>query len=37
MLAQEVEKEFEEKAGYDPAAKPLIGSWNPEDDEGFIR
>ena len=37
MLAQEVEKEFEEKPGYDPAAKPLIGSWNPEDDEGFIR
>jgi ferredoxin len=37
MLAQEVEKEFEEKAGYDLAAKPLIGSWNPEDDEGFIR
>ena len=37
MLGREVEQEFETKVGYDPAAKPVIGSWNPEDDEGFIR
>jgi len=37
LLGQEVEKEFETKAGYDPEAKPVIGSWNPEDEEDFIK
>jgi ferredoxin len=37
VLAEEAEKQSEIKPGYDPAAKPVIGSWNPEDDEDFIK
>ena len=36
-IEQEVEQEFEFKAGYDPEGKPLIGSWKPEDDDTFMR
>ena len=36
-LSQEVAAKFGEKPGYDPAAKPVVGSWKPDDDEGFIR
>jgi ferredoxin len=37
MLATEVAEEFGVKPGYDLEAKPVIGSWNPDDSEGFIR
>ena len=30
-------EEFKTKAGYDPAEKPFIGSWSPEDDNTFIK
>jgi ferredoxin len=36
-LSEEVAKRFGEKPGYDPAAKPVVGSWKPDDDQGFIR
>jgi len=37
MLDEEVAARFGERAGYDPEAKPVIGSWKPDDDQGFIR
>ena len=37
LLADEVEKECGVKAGYDPAAKPVIGSFDPDDDNDFIK
>jgi ferredoxin len=37
VLARGVEAAFGERPGYDPAAKPLVGSWKPEDTEEFIR
>jgi formate dehydrogenase (coenzyme F420) beta subunit len=37
LLAEEVEKACGAKVGYDPAAKPVIGSWNPDDDNDFIK
>jgi len=36
-VAQDVEEEFGAKAGYDPAAKPVIGSWSPDDDDEYMR
>jgi len=36
-IARDVADQFGEKAGYDPDAKPLIGSWKPEDKEEFIK
>jgi ferredoxin len=36
-VAECVEKEFGHKTGYDLAEQPLIGSWRPEDDDGFVR
>jgi len=36
-ISEEIAKQFGEKAGYDPAAKPVIGSWKPNDNEDFIR
>jgi len=37
MLAEDVARQFGAKPGYDREAKPVIGSWNPDDDQGFIR
>jgi formate dehydrogenase subunit beta len=36
-ISEEIAKQYGEKAGYDPAAKPVIGSWKPNDNEEFIR
>ncbi|MCX5682645.1 MAG: 4Fe-4S dicluster domain-containing protein [Planctomycetota bacterium] len=36
-ISEEISKQYGEKAGYDPAAKPVIGSWKPNDAEEFIR
>ena len=36
-LAGDAQREFKAKAGYDPAAKPVIGTWSEDDGEGFIR
>jgi len=36
-LARDVEDEFGVKAGYDAEAEPVIGSWNADDNEDFIR
>jgi ferredoxin len=36
-IEQQVEGEFDFKSGYDPEGKPLIGSWNPDDDDSFMR
>jgi formate dehydrogenase subunit beta len=36
-ISEEISRHYGEKAGYDPAAKPVIGSWKPGDDEEFIR
>jgi ferredoxin len=36
-LAQEVEATFGHRAGYDPDARPFIGSWETGDAEAFIR
>jgi ferredoxin len=36
-IEQQVEEEFDFKAGYDPEGKPLIGSWKPDDDDSFMR
>jgi ferredoxin len=36
-VAECVEKEFGHRTGYDLEEKPLIGSWRPEDDDGFVR
>lgn len=36
-LAQEVETAFEYRGGYDPDARPFIGSWEAGDGEAFIR
>jgi len=35
-LSADVEREFGARAGDDLEAKPVIGSWNPEDAEEFI-
>jgi ferredoxin len=37
MLALEVVEECGVKVGYDPAAKPVIGSFAPDDDNDFIK
>ena len=37
LLDQEALKEFEARAGYDPQAKPLIGSWSQKDDDSYMR
>lgn len=34
---REVADLFDYKAGYDPAAKPLIGTWDKDDDDEFVR
>jgi len=36
-LARAVDDEFGVKAGYDAEAEPVIGSWNADDSEDFIR
>jgi ferredoxin len=36
-LARDVENAFGVKVGYDAEAEPVIGSWNADDGEGFIR
>lgn len=36
-VEQQVQEEFEYKAGFDPAQKPFIGSWEPDDDDSFMR
>jgi len=35
--AQEVQEQFGAKPGLDPAAKPVMGSFRPEDKDDFIR
>ena len=37
LLAEEVAEEFGLRPGYDPEAKPVIGSWSPDDDNDFVR
>jgi len=37
LLAREVREQLGENPGYDAEAEPVIGSWNKEDDEDFIR
>jgi ferredoxin len=37
MVGEEVAAEFGERPGYDPAAKPTIGSFKPDDKEEFIK
>jgi ferredoxin len=34
---QAVEEEFHTKAGADPAGKPVLGTWRPDDKDDFIR
>jgi ferredoxin len=36
-LDREALEEFGARPGYDPEAKPLIGSWNTEDDHSYMR
>lgn len=36
-VSQEVVDQFNAKPGYDPQAKPVIGSWKPDDKQEFIR
>jgi len=36
-VAEDVAEEFGAQPGDDPAAKPVIGSWSPDDKEEFIR
>jgi len=36
-VGQRVLEEFGAKSGYDPDAKPVIGSWSPDDKEEFIK
>ena len=36
-IEQQVADEFDFKPGYDSDGKPLIGSWNPDDDDSFMR
>jgi len=36
-IAADVAEEFDAKAGYDPAAKPVIGSWKSDDDDEYMR
>lgn len=36
-VAQCSEQEFSHKPGYDLDEKPLIGSWDPDDKDGFVR
>jgi len=36
-VSQCSEREFSHKPGYDLTEKPLIGSWNPDDDDKFVR
>lgn len=35
-LADLVEAEFDAKAGYDPEAEPVLGSWREDDNEDYI-
>jgi ferredoxin len=37
LMAREVRDTYGEKPGYDGEAQPVIGSWNQEDEEDFIR
>ncbi len=37
LVAREVRQTYGETPGYDAEAQPVIGSWNPEDEEEFIR
>jgi formate dehydrogenase (coenzyme F420) beta subunit len=37
LLAEEVAEEFGVRPGYDPEAKPVIGSWSADDDNDFMR
>ena len=37
LLEMEVAEEFGVKAGYDPAAQPVVGSFKPDDNEDFIK
>jgi len=37
LMAREVRDTYGEKPGYDAEAQPVIGSWNKEDDDDFIR
>jgi formate dehydrogenase (coenzyme F420) beta subunit len=37
LLDAEVAEEVGERPGYDPEAKPVIGSWSPDDDNDFVR
>ncbi|MBI5208563.1 MAG: 4Fe-4S dicluster domain-containing protein [Elusimicrobia bacterium] len=36
FLAAQAAEQFDVEAGLDPAAKPLIGTWDPEDDNSFF-
>ena len=37
LMAREVREAYGETPGYDSEAQPVIGSWNKEDEEEFIR
>jgi ferredoxin len=37
QIDQDVQEEFQVKSGLDPAGKPVMGSWRPEDKDEFIR
>ena len=37
LLDREALEEFGSRPGYDPEAKPLIGSWNADDDHSYMR
>ena len=37
LLAREARDQFDARPGYDAEAEPVVGSWNKDDDEGFIR
>jgi ferredoxin len=37
QIDQDVREEFQVKSGTDPAGKPVMGSWRPDDKDEFIR
>jgi len=37
LLDREALEEFDARPGYDPQAKPFIGSWDAQDDHSYMR
>jgi len=37
LAAEEAARDFDARPGYDPAEKPVIGSFKPDDNDDFIR